>query len=655
MTDPAGAPDAADPSTDIAALVERVTAALPQTEERPGQRRMAELVAAAIESGRHLVVQAGTGTGKTLAYLLPAIASGQRVVVATATKALQDQLAAKDLPFLDQTLAGSFEWAVLKGRSNYVCLQRLREVTGASTDGDSTAAAGAQGRLDIEVEELAPQTKADLGRIARWAARSNTGDLAELDFSPSDAATRAVTVGSDECPGADRCPLGQPCFAEQAKRRAQVADVIVVNTFLYGLHVGSDGMILPDHDVVVFDEAHGLEDIMSDTVGVQIAPGRFVTLGGVLRRILDDPAGVSGVMDIADALRVALEPHVGQRLTMPYPAEVQDALIDARGRLERALAALAAIDTGVEDAKQKKLRAQVMTGRAIQHLDVALDATESRGDFVDFVSGTPAYPHLEIAPLDVGPALRAGVWERRTAVLTSATIPASLTQRVGLTPGTVDEHDVGSPFDYEHHALLYCALSMPDPRHPDYRNAVHDELVALITAAGGRTLALFTSWKAMDTAAAVVRDRVSTPILTQRDLPKPALVRKFAAEEATTLFATAGFFQGVDVPGNTLIQVIIDRLPFPRPDDPLLSARRDLLGPAAFNQIDLPRASMMLAQAAGRLIRTANDRGVVAVLDRRLGTARYRWDIVKALPPMRRTRHRAEAVAFLAELKSQGP
>ena len=188
-------------------------------------------------------------------------------------------------------------------------------------------------------------------------------------------------------------------------------------------------------------------------------------------------------------------------------------------------------------------------------------------------------------------------------------------------------------------------MSLPDPRHPQYRDAVHDELAALITAAGGRTLALFTSWKAMDAAAAALRDRVDVPILTQRHLPKPALLRAFAADEATTLLATAGFFQGVDVPGRTLAQVVIDRLPFPRPDDPLLSARRELLGPAAFSQIDLPRAAMMLAQAAGRLIRTATDRGVVAVLDRRLGTAGYRWDIVNALPPMRRTRHRAEVEA----------
>ncbi|MEI7547569.1 MAG: helicase C-terminal domain-containing protein, partial [Actinomycetota bacterium] len=208
----------------------------------------------------------------------------------------------------------------------------------------------------------------------------------------------------------------------------------------------------------------------------------------------------------------------------------------------------------------------------------------------------------------------------------------------------------GSPFDYQHHALLYCALHMPDPRSPQYAAAVHEELVALITAAGGRTLALFTSWKAMDAAAEAVRARVTVPILTQRDLPKTALVRAFSDDEASSLFATAGFFQGVDIPGRTLSLVVIDRIPFPRPDDPLLSARREQLGAAAFGQIDLPRASMLLAQATGRLIRTAHDRGVVAVMDPRLGKANYRWDIVKALPPMKRTRERAEAEAFLREI-----
>jgi ATP-dependent DNA helicase DinG len=630
---------ATDRVTDqVTEALARVTAALPAAEDRPGQRQMAEAITASIAAGRHLIVQAGTGTGKTMGYLVPAVMAGKSVVVATATKALQDQLATKDLPFLAEHLGRPFEWSVLKGRSNYICLQRLREVQGADTS---------TGTAQLEIEAFAATTKLEIKRLAAWAATSVTGDLAELDWAPSDTAQRAVTVGSDECPGATRCPLGGPCFAERARQRASVADVVVVNMHLYGLHIASGGVILPEHDVLVVDEAHQLEDIMSDTVGLQIGPGRFTVLAGALRRILDDPKLIGGVAESAQAVREVLGPFVGQRLSDPFPAALQDMLIEARSRIEAAQTALRAIESPLEDVKQRKLRAQTLAGRLQDHIDASIS---NRDGSVAFVSGGPEHPRLEIAPLDVGPVLHNGIWTQRTAVLTSATIPTSLARRVGLTAGAVDTIDVGSPFDYQHHGLLYCAVHLPDPRSPQRDAASHDEIAALITAAGGRTLALFTSWKAMDAAAAAVRGRVAMTILTQRDLPKTALIRAFADDESTCLFATAGFFQGVDIPGRTLSLVIIDRIPFPRPDDPLLSARRELLGASAFSEIDVPRAAMLLAQATGRLIRSATDRGVVAVLDPRLGTANYRWDIVSALPPMKRTRHRAEVEAFLQEI-----
>ncbi len=622
------------PQMNLARTLATVTSALPAAEDRPGQRQMAEAIERALASGRHLIVAAGTGTGKTIGYLVPAVLAGKRVVVATATKALQDQLAGKDLPFLTEHLPQPFDWAVLKGRSNYLCLQRLRELD-TPTDGQ------------LEIDEFAPTTKVEIKRLATWAANSPTGDLAELDWAPTDAATRAVTVSGDECPGRTRCPMGEVCFAEQARARAAAADVIVVNLHLYGLHVASGGTLLPEHDVVIVDEAHQLEDVMSDTVGLQIGPGRFTTVAGALRRILDDPKVLAAVSDSAGAVRDALTGHVGERLPDPLPSPIQAALIDGRLRLDGALTALRSISTDVEDAKQRTLRATTLTSRLIEHIDKAI---AGRDDDVAFVSGSPEHPRLEVAPLDVGPTLEEGVWSKRTAVLASATIPSSLAARVGMKPDAVDVLDVGSPFDYEHHGLLYCPVDLPDPRSPQREAKAHDEIAALITAAGGRTLALFTSWKAMDAAAAAVRDRVSVPIITQRDLPKNALVKAFSADEATCLFATAGFFQGVDIPGRTLSLVIIDKIPFPRPDDPLLSARRELLGSRAFAEIDVPRASMLLAQATGRLIRTATDRGVVAVLDPRLGKASYRWDIVQALPPMKRTRHRAEAEAFLREI-----
>jgi len=288
-----------------------------------------------------------------------------------------------------------------------------------------------------------------------------------------------------------------------------------------------------------------------------------------------------------------------------------------------------------------------MATRLQEHIDVSLGKLDGS---VAFVSGSADHPRLEVAPLAVGGILDKGIWQRRTAILTSATIPSSLASTVGIERDAVDELDVGSPFDYGSQGLLYCAAHLPDPRSPAREAAVHDEITALIAAAGGRTLALFTSWKAMDAAAAAVRERVDVPLITQRDLPKGALIDAFSRDESTCLFATAGFFQGVDIPGRTLSLVIIDRIPFPRPDDPLLSARRDLLGASAFGTIDLPRASILLAQAAGRLIRSKADRGVVAVLDPRLAHASYRWRIVETLPPMRRTRHHAEADAFLRDI-----
>jgi len=261
-----------------------VTAALPHGEPRSGQADMAEAVAEAVVSGRHLVVQAGTGTGKSLAYLVPAILSGRPTVVATATKALQDQLATKDLPFLAEQLDVEFAWAVLKGRSNYLCLQRVREVRDP-------------GSGQLELEDLLPSNRHEVERLATWAATTTTGDRAELDWNPSDRAWAAVSVSSEECPGAQRCPLGEPCFAETARRRAAAADVVVVNTHLYGIDVGSGGAILPEHELVVIDEAHQLEDITSDTVGLAIGAGRFANLARLARRILADPELLAAVAD----------------------------------------------------------------------------------------------------------------------------------------------------------------------------------------------------------------------------------------------------------------------------------------------------------------------------------------------------------------------
>jgi ATP-dependent DNA helicase DinG len=625
-------PGAAD---DAEEALGRLVAHLPGGgESRPGQVTMARAVADAATTGRHLVVQAGTGTGKSLAYLVGALAAGRRVLVVTATKALQDQLAERDLPFLAAHRDAPLRWAVLKGRANYVCRQRLAEVT--TPDGR------------LELDEGGPALRRDVARLASWAGTSPTGDQAELDWSPSPRAWAAVSVSALECPGAARCPQGATCFAEAARRRAEDAEVVVVNTHLYGLGLGAGGAVLPEHDVVVVDEAHQLEDVVAATAGVTIGPGRLPALARLAGAVIADDELGRSVARAGDRLADALRPHRGRRLADPLPPTVGAALLAARGEVDAVLGALRAVpDDAGADVRPRVARAQQAASHLVADVDLALRADPDR---VRWVDGSDLSPALQVASVDVGPLLRERAWKSHVAVLTSATIPPGLPRRVALPAEETDELDVGSPFDYGQQALLYCATHLPDPRSPAHRAAVHDELAALVTAAGGRTLALFTSWAAMTAAADALRPRLPYEILTQADLPKPALVDAFRANASRCLFATAGLFQGIDVPGDTLALVTIDRIPFPRPDDPLLQARRDRAGAAAFADIDVPRAATLLAQAAGRLVRSATDRGVVAVFDPRLNSASYRWDLVRALPPMRRTRHRHEAEAFLRDI-----
>ena len=601
---------------------------------------MAAAVATAIGTRRHLLAQAGTGTGKSWAYLVPAILSGKRTVVATATKALQDQLASKDLPFLQAHLGREFEFAVLKGRSNYVCQQRLSEISGAG-----------QLALDGLANRASP---AELTALQQWAATTISGDRAELPVEPSPQAWAAVSVSAQECPGARRCPKGDTCFAEAARRSAGEADVVVVNLHLLGLDLATDGAVLPEHELVVVDEAHQLEDIVSDTCGFELSAGRFQNLARSVRAIVDDPGLADDVETSSSLLAAVLTDHVGRRLRGRLDPELADALALIRGRLDRVAAALRAVpdDKGDDVSTRKDRAVQLTTGL---QMDVTA-ASDVPATSVAWIEGPDSNPRWRVVPIDVADVLRAGLWDRCTTVLTSATIPDGLGERLGLETSDHEEIDVGSPFDYAANGLLFCATHLPDRTSAAFEPALHDELVTLIEAAGGRTLALFTSYRAMDAAISAVRARIDTPVLGQRDLPKQALVAAFAADESASLFATMGFWQGIDVPGRTLSLVTIDRLPFPRPDEPLLQARRERAKADAFRLIDLPRTSMMLAQGAGRLIRNATDRGVVAVLDPRLATARsYRWTLLNALPPLRRTKDQAETIAFLEAIRDSAP
>ncbi len=723
----------------LADVLRAVTADLPGGgEDRPQQLLMAEAVKSAIVERRHLVVQAGTGTGKTLAYLLPAIECGARVVVSTATRALQDQLALADLPLIRRVLGpGAVRFAVLKGRSNYLCCQRAAELTGrsqwapassgtvagsappprggdtagpvtdslggdtpaddapgtpaddapgapadgapgtpaaaskpgatgtTSTGGSATGAAPAVAPL-FEWEAAPPGRLTDeLKRILTWAEDTHSGDRAALSFEPSPTAWSAVSVGPRECPGAFRCPSGDSCFAERARAVAGAAQVVVVNAALYTAHLAAETAVLPEHDVVVFDEAHELPDVVGRGMGVELAPGRVRAVAAAARAVLSHRRSAgdtsAALAATADQLQQMLDAADGRRIDLSTPSALADLLALIRGRTDELTAALRGAgakgadrpsSTGTRSDDAACMRALLGAEHLSEDTSRLLSSNVEEVVWVDSAGGRA--PCLRCAPVDVGPILAERLWPEVTAVLTSATMPPDIVDRLGLPGTTTDLLDVGSPFAYRDRAMLYVARHLPDRRQPGADAAAHAELVELMLAAGGRTLALFTSWRAVSAAAEAVRPQVPFPVLCQGDLPKPELVEQFAGDEATCLFATASFWQGIDVPGRAAILVVIDRLPFARPDDPLVQARRDRAGARAFTTVDLPRAATWLAQGAGRLIRRADDSGVVAVLDRRLAVAGYRQALLRALPPMRRTVDQGQVLGFLRSL-ADGP
>ncbi len=536
------------------------------------------------------------------------------------------------------------------------------------TGDDGTAAGGdaGGGAMGAAPEGLIEEVRS----LIAWSQTSERGDRAELSFEPSDRAWGMVSVGPRECPGAFNCPSGGRCFAESARDRAAAADIVVVNTHLYGAHLASGGAVLPEHDVVVFDEAHELEEVMTSSLGVEVTPGRFRALVAAARPLVEarDADTVEALGAAGDLLGVLLRDRAGTRVLHGTAGGTDDRelaeLIGRAGDLARrtvdalrrggAQRSFLADDAGTAsgggggaggpDRANRKTRSL----QAAVHLADDLHRLEARtADQVAWVDGTRRNSRLRLSPIDVGPVLASLLWGEVTAVLTSATIPPRTVARVGLGGFPSEELDVGSPFDYRAHALLYVARHLPDRRSPAAEEAIHEELARLIGAAGGRTLALFTSRRATDAAAQALAGRLPGTLLLQGELPKAVLLREFASDETSCLFATLGFWQGVDIPGRALSLVTIDRLPFPRPDDPLLQARRDRAGAQAFSLVDLPRAATLLAQGSGRLVRTADDRGVVAVLDPRLATASYRGVLLSVLPPMRRSVDFDQVESFL--------
>lgn len=607
---------------------------------------MAEAVAHAFASGEHLAVQAGTGTGKSLAYLVPSIARAladeSPVVVSTATIALQRQLVDRDLPRVAAALTPALprepRFALLKGRRNYLCLNKIR--SGTDTDEPpqdelfSAVAVSALGR--------------DVRRLTEWAEITETGDRDDLRPGVPERSWSQVSVSARECLGMARCPYGTECFAEKARAEAGRADIVVTNHALLAIDAVSEASILPEHSLIVVDEAHELVDRVTSVTTGELTPG---PLGVAVRRV----ARLVGP-ERSDRLEAAVATfssaiHETQPGRIDY---LDDELATYLTALrDAATGARSAIDPAPADPKAAAARSESIAAlteiaeTAARVLDSFGPAIPDRGDIVwlehqEQRTGETK-PVLRVAPLSVAAPLREHLFGAATAVLTSATLTVggsfeSMADAWGLSDGPAWRGlDVGSPFDYPKSGILYVAAHLPPPGREGTGSSVQlDEIAELIEAAGGRTLGLFSSMRAARAAAEAMRERLDTPVLCQGDDGTAALVERFAADAQTSLFGTLSLWQGVDVPGPSLSCVIIDRIPFPRPDDPLLTARQRAIaakGGNGFMTVAASHAALLLAQGAGRLLRNTSDRGVVAILDSRMATARYGGYLRASLPP----------------------
>ncbi len=660
--------------------------------ERPGQVTMAEAVRQAIETGEHLAVQAGTGTGKSLAYLVPAVrhalTTGNTVVVATATIALQRQLIDRDLPRLSTALAPLLgrepSFAILKGRRNYLCLHRQRGGVAEDPQDALFDPATPSDSAGGPTSPLGRQVK----RLHEWAEETTTGDRDELVPGVPEAAWRQVSVSAQECIGAQRCPFGSRCFAERARDAAARADIVVTNHALLAIDATSDIDVLPEHDVVVVDEAHDLVDRVTSATTGELSGPAVDTAARRAGRLTESAATEGAASAVADRLRqsaAALAIDLGDA-----PEGRMDALSgtlaatlrsvqDAAGACAEAVRASAASE---EEDPQRMATARMtlasldeLQRTASRILDTVGEQITERREVV-WLDRTPddmrRPPTLRVAPLEVGRVLRSRLFGQRTVALTSATLALGgsfaplaiqwgLPSQGGGRPSVDgdDENlvwsgiDVGSPFDHPRSGILYVARHLPPPGRDQLPEAYLTELEELIDAAGGRTLGLFSSMRAAKQAAGALRDRISQPLLCQGDDVTAQLVRQFTEDEPTCLFGTLSLWQGVDVPGNSLQLVVIDRIPFPRPDDPLASARQRAVaarGGNGFMTVAASQAALLLAQGAGRLLRTMTDRGVVAVLDPRLVTARYGDFLRASLPPFWTTTDPALVRAALRRL-----
>ena len=647
---------------------------------RDGQIEMAEAVANALSDRHHLLVQAGTGTGKSLAYLVPALVHGKKVLVATATLALQRQLVERDLPkikaALDKELKRDISFAIYKGVGNYICLQKMNN---APNDPEAQAV--------LEVSSL----EADAKRLRAWAQSS--GASGDRDDAP-DVDRRvwsANSVSGRECMGAEECPSGSKCFAALAKAKAQTADIVVTNHTLLAIEIVDSHPILPERDAIVLDEAHEFMDRTTQAVTEEITAARVLRAANMARKHMPGKAS-DALYKASEKFAKALGEYADDLKADPTRAGRLDklpAVLEAPLRAVKegvaAVTALISADAQIIDPNSMAERARVKGALN----EISQTATKLlKPGHTHVLWFEPTYSTLYLAPLAVSDVLRGNLLTQTPVIATSATLTVGksfdaiaknigfviggknetedemdeddLNKKGGMDPANLQILDVGSPFDFANQGMLYLPKDLPEPGRDGPSKEVLTELGELIQAAGGRTLALFSSWRGVEAADEHLRDvlaELKLPIITQRrgDSVGP-LVDKFAKDEKSILLGTISLWQGIDVPGPACTLVAIDRIPFPRPDEPVLSARAaeaDSAGGSGFMQISLPRAALLLAQGTGRLIRSLDDRGVVAILDSRIVNKRYGSILLNSMPPFWRTSDGAVIKEALRRLDAQ--